>query len=90
MLVAYNLRYWDLSTYNEVLRMKNIKIILIIVVLTLAVVVALQNKQEVETKFLFTTIAMPRVLLLLSTLTLGFFIGLITAGLLRRKPGKTK
>ena len=70
--------------------MKNIKIILIVVVLTLAVVVSLQNKQEVETKFLFTTIAMPRVLLLLSTLTLGFFIGLITAGLLRRKPGKTK
>lgn len=70
--------------------MKNIKIILIIVVLCLAVVVALQNKQEVETKFLFTTITMPRVLLLLSTLTVGFFIGLITAGLLRRKPGKTK
>ena len=70
--------------------MKNFKIILIIVVLTLAVVVALQNKQQVETKILFTTITMPRVLLLLSTLTLGFFIGLITASLLRRKPGKSK
>ena len=70
--------------------MKNFKIILIIVVLTLAVVVALQNKEQVETKFLFTSITMPRVLLLLSTLTLGFFIGLITAGLLRRKAGKTK
>ena len=68
--------------------MKNIKIILITVVLSLAVVVALQNKQEVETKFLFTTITMPRVLLLLSTLTLGFFIGLITASILRRKPVK--
>ena len=64
--------------------MKNFKIILIIVVLTLAVVVALQNKEQVETKFLFTSITMPRVLLLLSTLTLGFFIGLITASLLRR------
>ncbi len=70
--------------------MKNFKIILIIVVLTLAVVVALQNKQEVETKFLFTSVTMPRVLLLLSTLTLGFFIGLITASLLRRKAGKGK
>ena len=70
--------------------MKKSKIILVIVVLTLAVVVALQNKQEVETKFLFTTIIMPRVLLLLSTLTLGFFIGLITASVLRRKSGKTK
>ena len=70
--------------------MKKFKIILVIVVLTLAVVVALQNKEQVETKFLFTTVAMPRVLLLLSTLTLGFFIGLITAGILRRKSGKGK
>jgi len=70
--------------------MKNIKIILVIVVLTLAVVVALQNKQQVDTKFLFTTVTMPRVLLLLSTLTLGFFIGLITASILRRKSGKVK
>jgi len=70
--------------------MKKFKVILIIVVLSLSVIVALQNKQQVETKFLFTTITMPRVLLLLSTLTLGFFIGLITAGLLRRKSGKTK
>jgi len=69
--------------------MKNIKIILITVVVSLAVVVALQNKQQVETKFLFTSITMPRVLLLLSTLALGFVIGLITAGLLRRKSVKS-
>ena len=70
--------------------MKNIKLFLIILFLSLAVVVSLQNKQEVETKILFTTITMPRVLLLLSTLTLGFFIGLITASLIRRKSGKSK
>ena len=69
--------------------MKNIKIVLIAVVLTLAVVVALQNKEQVETKFLFTSITMPRVMLLLLTLALGFIIGIITAGLLRRKPAKT-
>ena len=69
--------------------MKNIKIILITVVVSLSVVVALQNTQQVETKFLFTTITMPRVLLLLATLTLGFIIGFITAGLLRRKPVKS-
>ena len=68
--------------------MKNIKIILITVVVSLSVVVALQNTQQVETKFLFTSITMPRVLLLLATLALGFIIGFITAGLLRRKPGK--
>lgn len=69
--------------------MKNIKIVLITVVVSLAVVVALQNTQQVETKFLFTSITMPRVLLLLSTLALGFVIGFITAGLLRRKPNKS-
>ena len=70
--------------------MKNIKIILITVVVSLAVVVALQNRQQVETKFLFTSITMPRMLLILSTLVLGFIIGLITAGLLRRKSDKSK
>jgi len=69
--------------------MKNIKIILITVAVSLSVVVALQNTQQVETKFLFTSITMPRVLLLLATLALGFIIGFITAGLLRRKPGKS-
>jgi uncharacterized integral membrane protein len=70
--------------------MKNIKIILISVVVSLAVVVALQNRQQVETKFLFTSITMPRMLLILSTLALGFIIGLITSGLLRRKSDKSK
>lgn len=69
--------------------MKNIKIILVTVVVSLSVVVALQNTQQVETKFLFTTVTMPRVLLLLATLALGFFIGIITAGLLRRKSSKS-
>ena len=68
--------------------MKNIKIILVTVVVSLSVVVALQNTQQVETKFLFTSITMPRVLLLLATLGLGFIIGFIAAGLLRRKPVK--
>ena len=70
--------------------MKNIKIILITVVVSLAVVIALQNRQQVETKFLFTSITMPRMLLILSTLAVGFIVGLITAGLLRRKSDKSK
>ena len=70
--------------------MKNIKIILITVVLCLAVVVSLQNTEQVETKFLFTSITMPRMLLILSTLAVGFLIGYITSGLLRRKPGKER
>jgi len=70
--------------------MKKVKLILIILILSLALVVSLQNKQEVETKFLFTSITLPRVLLLLSTFALGFFGGLITASLVRRKSGKSK
>ena len=70
--------------------MKKAKIILIVVILILAVVVSLQNKQEVETKFLFTTITMPRVLLLLSTFVLGLIVGLITASTFHRKSGKSK
>jgi len=70
--------------------MKNVKIILIILILSLAVVVSLQNKQEVETKILFTTITMPRVLLLLSTFALGYIGGLITTSIFRRKSGKSK
>jgi uncharacterized integral membrane protein len=70
--------------------MKKVKIILIILILSLAVIVSLQNKLEVETKLLFTSITMPRMLLLLSTLTLGFFVGLTTASIFRRKSGKSK
>jgi len=70
--------------------MKNIKIILITLILAMAVVVSLQNTQVVETKFLFTTITLPRVLLLLPTFGLGYFSGFITPSLLRRKSDKSK
>jgi uncharacterized integral membrane protein len=70
--------------------MKNIKIILITLILGMAVVVSLQNTQDVKTKFLFTTITLPRVQLLLSTFGLGYFSGLITPGLLRSRSDKSK
>ena len=70
--------------------MKNIKIILITLILAMAVVVSLQNTEVVETKFLFTTLALPRVLLLLSTFGFGYFAGLVTPSLLRRKSDKSK
>ena len=70
--------------------MKNIKIIMITLILAMAIVVSLQNTEEVKTKFLFTTITLPRVVLLLSTFGLGYFAGLITPSLLRRKSGGSK
>lgn len=70
--------------------MKKVKIILIITILLIAVVVSLQNKEAVETKFLFATITLPRVLLLLLTFTLGFVGGIITASVILKKSGKSQ
>lgn len=69
--------------------MKKAKIIVIIIVLLLAVIVFLQNTKAVETKLLFMTITMPRVLLLMLTFILGFIGGLIIASYILRKPSKS-
>ena len=68
--------------------MKKAKIILIIVILLLALIVSLQNTEEVETKFLLMRFTMPRVLLLLLTFTLGFVGGMIAASVMLKKSGK--
>jgi len=70
--------------------MKKAKIITIIVILLLALIVFLQNTQAVETRFLFLTVTMPRVLLLFVTFVLGFVGGLITASYVLRKPAKSQ
>jgi len=70
--------------------MKKVKIVIIITILLIALVVSLQNTQAVETKFLLATVTMPRVLLLLSTFTLGLIAGLISASFILRKPAKSK
>jgi len=70
--------------------MKKFKIVLTILIITLVVVVSIQNRQVEETKFLFTTITMPRVLHLLLTFALGFIGGLITTSIFRKKSDKSK
>jgi len=69
--------------------MKKVKIITIAAILLLTLIVFLQNTQSVDTKFLFLTVTMPRVLLLLVTFVLGFVGGLITASYVLRKPAKS-
>jgi uncharacterized integral membrane protein len=50
---------------------------IVIIVLTLLVsIVTLQNTQAVETKLLFLTTTMPKALLLIITLLVGFALGL--------------
>lgn len=68
--------------------MNKAKVVAIIVILLLALIVFLQNTQAVETKFLFMTITMPRVLLLMLTFIMGFIGGLIIASYILRKPGQ--
>ncbi len=68
--------------------MKKAKIIIILVVSLLALVVSLQNTQAVETKLLFATITMPRVLLLILTFITGFIVGLVTASQVLGSPRK--
>jgi len=70
--------------------MKKAKIITIVVILLLALIVFLQNTQAVETRFLFLTVTMPRVLLLFMTFVLGFVGGIITASYVLRKPTKSQ
>lgn len=62
--------------------MKKMKTI-VIIVLTLSVfIVILQNTQAVETRLLFLTITMPKALLIIVTLLVGFALGVIVTSLL--------
>ncbi|MHC4706410.1 MAG: LapA family protein [Planctomycetota bacterium] len=70
--------------------MNKFKLIVAGVILLLVVIVLLQNTEAVETKLLFLTITMPRVLLLLVTFILGFVGGLIAASHVLTEAGKSE
>ena len=70
--------------------MKKAKVIIMMIVTLLALVIFLQNTETVETKVLFTTITLPRVLLLIITFMTGFIVGLIMAGNVLRKSSRPK
>ncbi len=63
-----------------------IKIAAAAVVAILAIIVIFQNTEVVETRLLFITVGMPRALLLIVTLLLGWVLGLMTVVRIRRKP----
>ena len=65
--------------------MKRVKVIAVAVCGFLVLVVLLQNTETVKTKLLFATISMPRAAMLFGTLLVGFGVGLLTAGWLKRK-----
>ncbi len=66
-------------------KMKNTKIIAILVLALLLGAVVLQNRQPVETQFLMVTVTMPQILLLLLTTGGGFCLGLLTTLSVRAK-----
>lgn len=68
--------------------MRNAKLIAILVIAALLGIVVLQNTGTVETKFLFITVKMPQVLLLLITAGAGFCLGLLVAVATRKGPPK--
>lgn len=65
--------------------MKKVKIVALVCIVVMALVVFFQNTDSVETKFLFASITMPRVLLLILTFIGGAVTGLIAATYLRLK-----
>lgn len=60
--------------------MSRFKLIIAAIIALLAIVVVIQNTQTVETKLLFVTVSMPRALLLLVTLLVGFVLGILWTG----------
>ncbi len=66
--------------------MKKMKTIIIIVLTLLVLIVILQNTQAVETKLLLLKITMPKALLIIITLLVGFALGVIVTSLLRENP----
>lgn len=65
--------------------MHRAKLTLVSVLTVVAIIVILQNTEPVETRLLFATVSMPRAVLLLLVLALGFLLGLAFSFASQRK-----
>ncbi len=68
--------------------MVKVKWALMGILLVLVVIVALQNMTTVETRILFLTVSMPRAVLLLSVMAVGFVLGVLASLVLFRRSRK--
>jgi lipopolysaccharide assembly protein A len=59
--------------------MPKIKMIVLLSLAVLAIIVVLQNTQEVAARLLFVTVSMPMAALLALTLLVGFAVGVLAA-----------
>ncbi|MFC1762409.1 LapA family protein [Planctomycetota bacterium] len=66
-----------------------LRLVGIIVVALVLLIVIMQNTQSVDTRLLFVTLRMPRALLLITTLLVGFISGLVFSATLLKKPPKS-
>jgi len=70
--------------------MKKLRLIVTLVLAVLVVIVVLQNTDAVETRLLFATVTMPRAVLLLTTVLIGFALGILTSLVWMRKQEKPR
>ena len=56
--------------------MKKVKSIIILFLVLLVAIFAIQNSEIIEVQFLFWSFSTPRVLLIISMIFIGFFIGI--------------
>ena len=68
--------------------MKRWKLILTLALALTTLIVVLQNTEPVETRLLFTSVTMPRALLLGITLLVGLVCGLVLSARLERRSPK--
>ena len=69
--------------------MKKVKLTIAGLAIFLVVIIVFQNVESVATRILFIKITMPRSLLLLVTMLLGFVIGIIFGGSITNRFKKT-
>ena len=62
-----------------------IRLGIIIVIAVVIVILAVQNREQVETRLIVTTVTMPRALLIAVTGGIGFLAGMLTSWHLRHR-----
>lgn len=70
--------------------MVKVKLYTALALILLVLIVVFQNREPIETKFLFATVTMPRAALLAVTLLTGIAVGmLLSLGLSKKASGKS-
>lgn len=70
--------------------MKKIKSVIVLFLVLLVAIFAVQNSEIIEIQFLFWSFSTPRVLLILSMIFIGFFIGISASSISAIKKPVTK